>query len=492
MYSYPDLTQSLRDFQKAGLAISPWLAGVNDTARFDALVFEKLDSVAREITANHWTEEKSLNLYGDLPIPQRLPRTAIYETLASTAVFQGQERCGYTVAEAQDVQKAIDITRGFIEKHGFGALLQVYGLITSYENQSALAYYGGMPEKEFTFGSWHRPWIDYSLSDELLLGMFMGNYQVGLRDGRRYVELTDKGLVALKSTSKMLEESGYLAYRIQLLHISQFNLFTDYENLAGEIWPNMMDLRRRLLDWAGIEPGMKVLELGCASGTFTFGGGLAGRVGPNGRVVAVDPSAGMLARAEKARRDMGASWVDFCQCRAEELPFANEMFDAVIGFNFMHFTNLENTTREMVRVVKSGGIVATAHPLKVALGVPFFIEWFAPILEIAARSQRPPKDYLLVRGQVETGLAAAGLTEVVATLSPYTALFQDPHKTVQHFIKGVGLFQEELADLPWKAREEVVEAVIANGIEVCKKYRAEDLIMFGDIEMVKGRRLQAT
>lgn len=488
MYSFPDLTQSLRDLRQAGLAIGPWLADTRDTARFGESVFETLDLAARKIVAAQWTEANRVRQFGDLPLPPRLPRTATYEILASTAVFQAHMRKGRANAEEQDARKAIGLVNKFIERHGFGSILQIYGLVTSYENQSALVYYDGIPEKEFTFGSWHRPWIDYSLSDELQLGTSMGNYQVVIRDERRHVLLTEKGLEALKAASKMLQESGYLDYRIQLLRISQFNLFTDYDKLSEEFWPNMMDLRRQFLDWIGLNPGLKVLELGCASGTFTFDGGLADKVGPTGLVVAVDPSAGMLARAEKARSARGVSWVDFRQSRAEDLPFANETFDAVIGFNFLHFTDLAAATREMIRVLKPGGTVATAHPLKLSYNVPFFVEWFAPILQLAARLQRPPKDYLLLPGQVETGFAAAGLTNLAAKLSTYWAVMQDPHKTVQHLIKGVGVFQEELAEIPWKAREEVVEALITKGIEVCHRYPAEDLVMYGNIEMLKGRR----
>ena len=91
-------------------------------------------------------------------------------------------------------------------------------------------------------------------------------------------------------------------------------------------------MRRRFLDWAGIKPGTRVLELGCGSGPFTFEGGLAERVGPEGSVTAVDPSSGMLARA-KAKQHGGKYRGLSSQAKAGP-PFEDGTFDAVLGVAF--------------------------------------------------------------------------------------------------------------------------------------------------------------
>lgn len=189
--------------------------------------------------------------------------------------------------------------RGFAEKHGLGILLLPYKAVSDYDSMNALAYYGKIPERKFLLGKWHRPWIDYALSDELLMGVLAGYYQIILEEERRFVVLTEQGHRAFQEITNTLEDAGYFRNQVSLFHISQFNFFEDYEQLAGEIWPVIMPARRRFLDWAGIKPGMRVLELGCGSGPFTFEGGLAERVGPEGSVTAVDPSSGMLARAIK-------------------------------------------------------------------------------------------------------------------------------------------------------------------------------------------------
>ena len=54
----------------------------------------------------------------------------------------------------------------------------------------------------------------------------------------------------------------------------------------------LADATDRLIDMAGIEPGMRVLDLACGAGNQTIRA--ARRVGPNGSVVASDISPTML------------------------------------------------------------------------------------------------------------------------------------------------------------------------------------------------------
>jgi demethylmenaquinone methyltransferase/2-methoxy-6-polyprenyl-1,4-benzoquinol methylase len=73
-------------------------------------------------------------------------------------------------------------------------------------------------------------------------------------------------------------------------------------------------------------------------------------VGQAGRVVGVDPSAGMLREARKAP----AGPIVFG--RAESLPFRDEMFDMLsMGFALRHVPSLEVAFREYRRVLKPGG-----------------------------------------------------------------------------------------------------------------------------------------
>lgn len=85
-------------------------------------------------------------------------------------------------------------------------------------------------------------------------------------------------------------------------------------------------IRRRSVDALGLEPGDDVLELGCGPGNSL--GPLREGVGPAGRVVGVDASAGMVRRADERVRKEGWENVHVCRGDATRLPLADE-FDAV-------------------------------------------------------------------------------------------------------------------------------------------------------------------
>ena len=80
-------------------------------------------------------------------------------------------------------------------------------------------------------------------------------------------------------------------------------------------------VRRASYDALGLGPGDHVLELGCGPGNSLAA--LADRVGPTGRVVAVDYSAGMVDRAA------GRANVDVVRADATRPPVADGAFDAV-------------------------------------------------------------------------------------------------------------------------------------------------------------------
>lgn len=63
-----------------------------------------------------------------------------------------------------------------------------------------------------------------------------------------------------------------------------------------------------LLDRAGVASGMSVLDAGCGPGRVTLPA--ASRVGPTGRVVAVDLQPGMLRRLERRLIDQGLTNVE--------------------------------------------------------------------------------------------------------------------------------------------------------------------------------------
>lgn len=108
--------------------------------------------------------------------------------------------------------------------------------------------------------------------------------------------------------------------------------------------------RRVALLRAGLLPGMRLLDAG--SGTGAVAAAAQAIVGAGGRVVALDPSLGMIGRAAGRgvkRRVRGI---------AESLPFATGSFDRLsMGYALRHVADLRATFSEYRRVLAEGGVL---------------------------------------------------------------------------------------------------------------------------------------
>lgn len=112
--------------------------------------------------------------------------------------------------------------------------------------------------------------------------------------------------------------------------------------------------RRAAVAATGVEPGGSAIDVACGTGKLSAT--LAERVGPFGRVVGVDLSAGMVAQARNLYGDVVQ--LDFQVGNALELPFETGGFDAAtIGFGLRNLADYEAGFREMARVVRPGGWV---------------------------------------------------------------------------------------------------------------------------------------
>lgn len=159
----------------------------------------------------------------------------------------------------------------------------------------------------------------------------------------------------------------------------------------------------------------------------------------------------------------------------------------MIGSAFLIFTDRKAALKEMRRVTRSGGVVASLHPLLYDFNnISFFYEWFAPIFQLASKRKEQPKTFLFTPGEGIKSFSNAELTLIDSQQPPFPMLFHDPEKVIKHFIYGVGLFQEELAVLPWKAREEIMDSLRKRGEQVCLKYSQEERIFHLPAQLIKG------
>jgi arsenite methyltransferase len=110
-----------------------------------------------------------------------------------------------------------------------------------------------------------------------------------------------------------------------------------------------------LITLCHIDADSYVLDVGCGAGaTPTF---LARKVGC--RVVGVDISEGMVERSrERAKREGVTHHVEFRVADAQDLPFDDGVFDAVITESVTAFpADKQRAVNEYARVTRSGGYV---------------------------------------------------------------------------------------------------------------------------------------
>ncbi len=115
--------------------------------------------------------------------------------------------------------------------------------------------------------------------------------------------------------------------------------------LGSGVW-----YRREVLRRHGLRPGMSLLDVAAGTGLVTVAAHEL--VGPAGRVIALDPSPGMLAELRKKVA------VETLEAYAESIPLPDEQVDFVsMGYALRHVGDLDRAFPEYLRVLCPGGRV---------------------------------------------------------------------------------------------------------------------------------------
>jgi len=115
-------------------------------------------------------------------------------------------------------------------------------------------------------------------------------------------------------------------------------------------------ITERLLRSAGVDAGMRVLDLGCGAGDVSM---LAAElVGPEGSIVGIDRSQEVLNVARRRAQEAGLLQISYVCASVEEFS-VDEPFDLVIGrYILVHQPEPVALLRKAARLVQPGGALA--------------------------------------------------------------------------------------------------------------------------------------
>src|SRR3954454_22708106 len=121
-----------------------------------------------------------------------------------------------------------------------------------------------------------------------------------------------------------------------------------YDRFMGRYLPT---LAPAFADFAGVEAGMRVVDVGCGPGGLTAE--LGARVGVD-QVAAIDPAEQFVAACQERNPE-----ADVREGVAEELPWPDGAFDAAVSSLVVAFMrDADRGLGEMTRVTRPGGTVA--------------------------------------------------------------------------------------------------------------------------------------
>ncbi|MFE1439573.1 methyltransferase domain-containing protein [Streptomyces sp. NPDC058739] len=186
--------------------------------------------------------------------------------------------------------------------------------------------------------------------------------------------------------------------------------------LRSHTWRTAANSAAYLL--GSIEPGMRVLDIGCGPGTITAD--LAALV-PDGHVTGADSAPDIVATARATAAERGLANTDFTVADVHALDFADGTFDVVHAHQVLqHVGDPVQALREMARVTRRGGIVAARDSDYAAMtwypAVPGLDDW-ADLYQRVARANGGEPD---AGRRLKAWALKAGLTDVTATSATWT------------------------------------------------------------------------
>lgn len=183
-------------------------------------------------------------------------------------------------------------------------------------------------------------------------------------------------------------------------------------------------------EWAGVRPGMRVLDVG--SGPGALAAVLVERVG-SGTVAAADP---MPDFVEALRRRLPGVTAEVAP--AEDLPFDDDTFDAALANLVVSFmADARAGVAEMIRVTRSGGTVA-ATVWQHADGIGPLTPFWRGVRDVVPEATGENTMLGTARGQLAALFEECGLGGVREGELEVSLEFDDFESWWEPFTHGVG------------------------------------------------------
>ena len=231
---------------------------------------------------------------------------------------------------------------------------------------------------------------------------------------------------------------------------------------------------RMAMDRLGLQPGLRVLDLGCGTGRTTLR--LAERVAPTGRAIGVDIAAEMLVRAREHGAEAEATNVDFVHADIQAHDLGDRQFDAAYSrFGVMFYTDPVAALSNVNRAMRPGASLSFVCWQPLTANDSMLVPGMAAVSVVGKMPPMPgpeePGPFSFADpDRVNRILASAGFTDIdIEPHSDSVVTAEDRIPEVAALATRLGAVRELLNDADQATRERARAA-----IEEALRARVED------------------